>query len=37
MLTMLVGGLGPLTIGLAMAQGPEPEDYRYLAEYVATA
>ena len=37
MLTMLVGRLGPLTIGLAMAQGPEVEQYRLPKEYVATA
>ncbi len=37
MLTMLVGRLGPLTIGLAMAQGPEVEQYRLPKEYVAAA
>ncbi len=37
MLTMLVGRLGPLTIALAMAQGPQlkAEHYRYPEEYVA--
>ncbi len=39
MLTMLVGRLGPLTIGLAMAHAPQPEveHYRYPEEYVAAA
>ncbi len=39
MLTMLVGRLGPLTIGLAMAHGPQPEveHYRYPEEYVVAA
>ena len=39
MFTMLVGRLGPLAIGLAMAQGPQPgvEQYRLPQEYVAAA
>ena len=37
MLTMLVGRLGPLTIALAIAQGPEVEQYRLPQEHVAAA
>ena len=39
MLTMLDGRLGPLTIGLAMAHGPQPEVKQYWLpkEYVAAA